>query len=154
MEQGHDLCSSSSGCAEQAARVPGHAQSCLLWRGKAISQFICPGKTPAGKKEQREEVFRAAEGPAPKSEQGQRCCQLSSAPGEVLVGWQEQQGWTQLPPPRDLPSLLPPHTPASGRAASLERPEVTEAPGRAAAAAAPCRGAQGSSCPPGSPGPR
>lgn len=72
MEQGHDLSTRSSGCAEQAARVPGHAQSCLLWGGKAISLFIYPGKTSAGNKEQREEVFGAAEGPALKSEQGQR----------------------------------------------------------------------------------
>lgn len=67
------------------------------------------------------------------------------------MGWQEQQEGAE-PPPRDLPSPLPPHRPARSRATPSERPKVRERGcGRAAA---PCRGAQGSTCPPGSPGPR
>lgn len=156
MEQGHDLATSSSGCAERAARVPGHAQSCLLRAEKAIIWLIHPGKTPSGNKERREEVSRAAEGPALKSQQGQQL--LAAEPSEVPAGWQEQQGGSAgaQPPPRDPLSLLPPQGPGRSPAASLDRPKVTRARVRAGGSpsTAACRGAQGSTCPPGSPGPR
>lgn len=116
MEQGHDLSTSSSGCAEQAARVPGHAQSCLLWGEKAISLFFYPGKTSSGNKEQRE-VFRSAEGrlgPALKSEQGHRLlpAELQPSVRSLWGGGSSKEGPpVQQPPPRDVPSLLPPHRP-------------------------------------------
>lgn len=158
MEQGHDLSTSSSGCAEQAARVPGHAQSCLLWGEKAISFFIYPGKTSSGNKEQRE-VFRSAEGrlgPALKSEQGHRLlpAELQPSVRSLWGGGSSKEGPpVQQPPPRDVPSLLPPHRPGRTGQKSPRR-ECSQAAAAASALTAPCRGAQGSTRPPGFPGPR
>lgn len=132
MEQGHNLSTSSSGCAEQAARVPGHAQSCLLWGEKAISLFIYPGKTSSAKREQRE-VFGAAEGrlgPALKSEQGHRLlpAELQPSVRSLWGGRSSKEGApVQQPPPRDLPSLLPLHGPGRSRAAPGHRPKVASA---------------------------
>lgn len=117
---------------------------------KRLARFIYPGKTSSGSTEQREEVSRAAEGPALRSEQGQR--RLPAQPS-ARSPWGGRAARREQPPPRDLLSLLPPQRPGRSRAAPAERPKVTETR-VAAAGRAPCRGAQGRPCPPGSPGPR
>lgn len=157
MEQGHDLSTRSSGCAEQAARVPGHAQSCLLWGGKAISLFIYPGKTSAGNKEQREEVFGAAEGPALKSEQGQRlvAAELQRSARSLWGGRSSREGAAATSTSPSVPAATAEtgQEPASSLGPAKSHTGAGAA-GQQPAASAPCRGAQGSTCPPGSPGPR
>lgn len=142
-EQGHDLSSSSSssGCAEQ--QLGARARSELFAPGRRrISAVTCAGKAPSGSEEPRGEVFRAA----PRREQGQRLLPAELGRSRWVAG---AAGRDQLPPPRHLVSLLPAHGPGRSRGAA-KGTRVTAG----AAAAAPCRGAQGSTCPPGSPGPR
>lgn len=148
MEQGHDLSSSSSsGCAEQAARCPGtHRAVCsgeekdqrlhLSWESTFRQQRAKGRSFQGGGGTGTEE--RA--GPAAAARRARR------GPGAVAGA----AGRDQQAPPRDLVSLLPPHGPGRSRALPWSG---QKAHGQAAAAA-PCRGAQGSTCPPGSPGPR
>lgn len=163
MEQGHNLSTGSSSHTEWAAWAPGHAQSCLLWEEKTISLFLCPGKTSSGSEEQRQQVFGAAERPLGPALRSRQSHQLLPSELQHLLGspWGDEsnrKGATvQRPPPRDPLSLLPLERPDKSRAASLDpaknscRREHSRAE---AAASAPCHGAQGSTCPPGSPGPR
>lgn len=65
----------------------------------------------------------------------------------------------QRPPPRDCPCLLPLERPGRSQAASSDtakkshRREHSQAEAAASATTAPCRGPQGSTCLPVSPGP-
>lgn len=165
MEQGRDLSASSSGRAEWAAQVPGRAQSCLLWGKKTISSLLHPGKTSSGNEGQREQVFRVAEepvGPAPRSGQGHQLlpAELQPSVGSPWGGESNGEGApVQQPPPRDPSSPLSLERPGRSQAASSDpakksrRREHSQAEAAASAPTAPCRGAQGSTCPLGSPGP-
>lgn len=162
MEQGRDLSAGNVGRAERAARAPGHTQSCLLWGEKTISSFIHPGKTSSSSEEQREQVFRVAEtplGPALRSGQGHRLlpAELQPSVGSPWGGESGGEGATvQQPPPRDAPTGETWQEPDSfvGPGQKSCRRERSRAEAAASAPAAPCRGARGSTCPPGSPGPR